>query len=217
MIQLNGNRNLHALRGALPVLAVLSVVLLSALPLGAQSSSSTGNDQTWTQGTPTASGVYNVYPHCVSVDSDLMVVSTAFTDAVGNWPVGLYPTTLTAIYTSCDYYVAAQFFQSKTPQTVSAGWLAITRLLYQYNGTQWSVCSQDSGWIYNPSSMPALVLSSPGTSSAPYSQAPYTPKAQGGYGPCGAGYYLLYTSGYGWTGSSWLGGGWVSSGYLYAQ
>lgn len=216
MIQFHGNRNLHALRGALPVLAVLSVVLLSALPLGAQGWYDTEGDQTWTQGAATVSGSNTYYPQCVTVESVLTVYTTPITNAgVFNRPVGLYPTALTAIYTSCDYQWGS--WPVRTPQTVPAGWLAEARFLYYYNGgSQWTVCSQDSGYIYSTSSAPSLLISSPGTSQAPYSQAPYTPKAAGGYGPCGPGYYLLYVGGYGWTGTQWL-GGWVSSNYLYTQ
>jgi hypothetical protein len=215
MIQSNGNRNLHALRGALPVFAVLFAVLLSALPLGAQASSDTEGDQTWTQGTATVSGSNTYYPQCVTVESTLAIFSTPLNAGVFSRPVGLYPDALTAIYTTCDYNLGS--WPVRTPQTVPAGWLAEARFLYYYNGgSQWTVCSQDSNYIYSTSSAPSLIISSPGTSQATFSQAPYTPKTPGGYGPCGAGYYLLYVGGYGWTGTQWL-GGWVSSNYLYSQ
>jgi hypothetical protein len=133
----------------------------------------------------------------------------------GKYPVGVYPNSMVGIYTSCTWNVAGGYMQSMTPETVPAGWLAISRVLYYYGSSNtWSVCAADGVWIYNPSSMPTMTIQSPGTSSAPYSQAPYTPQGAGTLGPCGPGYYDLYTGAYAWTGSSWL-GGWILSGYLH--
>lgn len=78
--------------------------------------------------------------------------------------------------------------------------LAVFLRLMKWDGSQWDICA-DSGWQYNDD--PTFMIS-----------ATFT----GEYGPCGEGWYGVYSYAARWTGDWNIGGPvWAGSVYLYGQ
>ena len=174
--------------------AVLAAIQLF-LPAAALADASTANGLAWAQG-PASGGVY---PYCVNDSVGLQQHDSAS----GVFPAaGLYPITAVSINSSCTANSRGGY--SGTAKVVPAGWLAIYRILYVWNGSNWATCTSDSDWVYNATQNVTLRLLSPGTQDGPVAAYPLT--ATGGFGPCGPGYYGLIAYTYAWTGTQWLGG-----------
>ena len=195
--------------------AALAAVLLLALPTAALANASAATGLMWPPKPPTAPGWSSTYPYCVSGTLGLYQRDAAD----GSFPTsGLFPTTSVSMYTSCAYYDGEPYADA---HVVPAGWLAIYRILYVWNGSNWATCTSDSDWVYNANAGQLNQLFSPGTAGTTANGqkgpvAAYPQPATGAYGPCGPGYYGLVAYTYGWTGSEWLGGG-MWSGYIYTQ